>query len=211
MGSAGGSYAVDCLAIGMTTLNRVMELYIDGAKYGGADALLDGKRSSSPNSRPSFMAGDRCGVKLLFRSKPTDLSATSALELDAGATIVMSAKTASGTDLLFSVSTFAASGSEDDKGYAGTLDLNTAECLAATASLENNASVSIYIDVEVRDAGNTERLTYRVQAYLHKQIYSSEVAPGTVDLPAAILVAPGGSRWQIGVDDNGLLTMTRVT
>lgn len=194
----------------MATLNREILLYIDGDRPGGLDALLDGKRSSAPNVRPAFMTGDKCSVKLLFRSKPVDLSASSALDLAVGATIVMSAKTKEGTSLLFSVSSFAESGSSDDKGYAGTLDLNTAECLAATASLGNNESVLIYIDIEVRDAGNTERLTYRVAAYLYKQVYAGEVAPTPVLYPIGNFASPDGSIWVMSVTNDGQPTFTKV-
>ena len=93
---------------------------------------------------------------------------------------------------------------------AGTLNLNTSEIETAMVGINYGGSIDLYIDIEVRDAGNTERLTYRATAKLYKQIYAGETAPSIVTLPPAILTSPDGSYWQLGVSNDGQPTFTRV-
>lgn len=194
----------------MATLAREISLYIDGAKHGGVDALLDGTASTPPSIRPAFMAGDKCNLKLFFRARAADFGVSTGYDLAAGSAIVVAAKTKTGTDLLLSVTSFSGTGSGDTQAYQSTLDLNTVPIATATTGLANDAYVDIYLDIEVRNAGDTERLTYRVAARLYKQVYSGEAAPASVALPPAILVAPNGDRWQLGVDNDGNITVTRV-
>lgn len=193
-----------------STLGRTISLYVDGAKYGGLDALLDGKTSAPPSYSPTFMAGDVCTLDVYFRARATDNGVSTAYDLAAGATLVVVGRKSTG-DILFSASSFTATGSgSDDSKMTGTLSLATTEIETALTSVEYGSYISIYVDIELRNAGNTERITYRFEAKLYKQVYSGEVSPSDVVLPAALLESPSGYRYQLAVTDDGQLQLTRV-
>jgi hypothetical protein len=183
----------------MTTLARSVSLYIDGNKSGGLNAALDGTLSSPPPNPTSLMAGDRCPVALYFRARATDDGASTVLELPAGSTVVMAGRMATGA-LLFASTGFTAGST----CYTGTIDLGTAAIEAALAGTAYGASVTIYLDIEVRDAANLERLTFRIVASLYKQVYGDVSA-----LPAVNLLSPSGYSWALTIDDDGNMAQTR--
>jgi hypothetical protein len=191
----------------MATLNREFLIYIDGAKWGGLDATLDGTSSAPPSLPHCFMAGDRATLKLFFRARDAANGPSTADTLPAGSTIVVAGRVAASDGaLLFVASSFSASGD----AYAGTVDLNTDAVATVMTSVAYGTYLDIYLDIEVRDAGDTVRTTYRINARLYKQVYAGEIAPSVVVPPAAILESPSGYRWQLAVTDDGQLQMTRV-
>jgi hypothetical protein len=193
----------------MATLTRDISIFIDGSRSGGLEAVLDGKASTQRAYPHALMAGDSCVLNIYFRQRSTANSASTAYELPSGSTLVVAGRTTSG-NLLFVSSDFVVSGTSDDVRMAGTLNLNTSEIETAMVGINYGGSIDLYIDIEVRDAGNTERLTYRATAKLYKQIYAGETAPSIVTLPPAILTSPDGSYWQLGVSNDGQPTFTRV-
>ena len=197
----------------MTTLNRQINIYIDGDKPGGADCALAAK-TSTPGGVLTIMAGDYVPCKVFFRRKSDTGAASAALALQTGATVVVSGKplkSLSDAVPLFAATSFVSDGSTDDQGYLGTLDLNTSEIAAAmTALTAGKKYLDIEVDIEVRDAGNTERVTYRISAQLYRQAYDGGTAPSPVTLPPLIMTdTVDGSRWQLSVAD-GQLTITKV-
>ena len=192
----------------MGTLARAVSFYIDGAKSGGLNALLDGTTSAMPSLAPALMAGDKCACNLFFRERDSENGASDPMDLPAGSTIVMAARLATAdSDVLFVSSDFAGG---EGESWDGTIDLNTTPITTAMANVKYGSAVDINIDIEVRDAGDTERLTFRFAAKLYRQIYEGGVAPSVVVLPAAILESPDGSRWQLSVDDNGQIAAERI-
>jgi hypothetical protein len=192
----------------MATLSREIALYIDGDKSGGLDAVLDGTNSTPPNYPTALMAGDKCPLKVYFRQKATDNTASTYLDLPAGSTLVVAGRTTSG-NVLFASTGFAASGAGTEAScYVGTIDLATAEIEAALAATPYGSAISIYIDIEVRNAGNTERLTFRGYAQLYKQVYDG--SSSATSIAFGTMTAPDGGVWQIGVTDDGQPTFTKV-
>lgn len=192
----------------MATLSREIALYIDGAKSGGLDAVLDGTNSTPPNYPPALMSGDKCPLKVYFRQKSTDNTASTYLDLPAGSTLVVAGRTTSGS-LLFASTGFAASGAGTEAScYAGTIDLATAEIEEALTSAAYGSAIAVYVDIEVRNAGNTERLTFRISANLYKQVYDG--SSSATSIAFGTLTAPDGGVWQLGVDNAGEITKTKV-
>jgi hypothetical protein len=182
-------------------------LFIDGMRPGGADAALDGTTSTSLSSPVSFVAGDVLTLKLWFRERATDGGASTAMTIPSGSVIVVGGKLASSAgELLFSATSFAA----DGDGYIATLDLNTTPISTALSSTSHGGHLDIFVDIEVQNAGNTARATYRVNGRLYKQVYAGETSPSSVVTPTPVLLSPDGSRWQITASNDGELTLTKV-
>jgi hypothetical protein len=191
----------------MATLSREIAIYIDGSRSGGLDAVLDGKLSTARSYPHALMAGDKCPLKLFFRARDPQNGASTALELAAGSTMVVAGRTTAGV-ILFASSSFAAAGTGDDAHMLGSIDLATAEIETALTAVNFGASIDIYIDIEVRDAGNTERLTFRAAAKLYKQVYDgSSIA---TSIAFGTMTAPDGGVWQIGVTNDGQPSFTKV-
>jgi hypothetical protein len=203
--------SLDFPAMGMATLSRELSLYIDAQKPGGLNAILDGLLSSPPSYPPSFMAGDKVPLKVYFRQRSATNGVSTYLDPDVGATLVVAGRSVNSGTLLFAASSFTIQGTGTDAAcFSGTIDLATAEIEAALASVNYGESVDMYVDIEERNAGNTERLTFRANCRLYKQVYSGETAPASVTLPPAVLTAPDGSLWQLTIDNAGQLTSTRI-
>jgi hypothetical protein len=192
----------------MATLSREIALYIDGSKSGGLDAILDGPNSTPPNYPAALMSGDKCPLKVFFRQRATDNGASTFLDLPAGSTLVVAGRTVTGS-LLFASTGFTASGAGTDAScYAGTIDLSTEEIQTALVSTNYGSALSIFIDIEIRNAGDTERLTFRTSARLYKQVYDG--SSSVTSIAYGTMTAPDGGIWQIGVTNDGQPTFTKV-
>jgi len=195
----------------MATLNRAIGWYIDGASSGGRNALLDGVSANPLNLSPSLMQGDKLTVQLYFRAIGSVGADTTALELAAGYTLHLVGKLkdsiGSGA-VLFAVSSWTKPESGDY--YYGTLDLNTEALNAAFSSAADEDTLDVSIDIEYRDAGNTERLTFRVEAQIARQVYQgTEATPApSVSFP---LTSPSGYVFSLTIDDDGELSSERVS
>lgn len=182
-------------------------LFIDGMRPGGADAALDGTTSTSLSSPVSFVAGDVLTLKVWFRERATDGGTSTAMTIPSGSVIVVGGKLASSAgELLFSATSFSA----DGDGYIATLDLNTTPISTALSSIDHGRYLDIYVDIEVQNAGNTARATYRVNGRLYKQVYAGETSPSSVVPPTPILLSPDGSRWEIAASNDGEIQLTKV-
>jgi len=198
----------------MAELSRVYSLYINGDKPGGLNALLSGKTSSQIIETPAFMQGDRFALRLFFRKPGATLNdASTAYELPATFSLVLSGKLATaiktGSNLIL-VSTWTKTGTGDDVYYSGSMDMNTAELTAAfeTASAD---TLSVYVDIEVRDATNSERTTYRVPVTVYRQVYDGQMEPSPLGYPEIVMVSPNGSYWKVGVADTGQVEIVATT
>jgi|GEM_PF-5269412 len=162
----------------MSAFTRYFNLTID---LGNPSNPLLGASTSLGRSSTSvqFTQGD----KFTLRIFPTWNSATCALE-DGSAIVFAARQTGIFTgELLFSATIF--SKYTDESGliyYEATLDLNTqaiADVLPA-----NTASVAFTADIEIQNAANTERLSYRFAGTIVKQAYNgTEGVPTDADPP----------------------------
>jgi hypothetical protein len=200
----------------MATAIPEINLFLDYAKPGGLEPLLASFKSRPVYTRPAVMAGDVCKLRLYFRIVGATAESDSTEEtLPAGSTIVVAAKPASNlaaTSLLFCASTFTeVSGISGAKCYEGEINLSTAEIVSAMALLAPTADrITARVDIEVRNAGNTSRVTYQTSVDIFRQVYSGETAPSTVTLPPSVLTAPDLSQWQLTIGNDGQLSATRI-
>jgi hypothetical protein len=196
----------------MTTLNRAIKWYINGDLPGGRNAMLDGLTANPPQLKPALMQGDTLPLQLYFRQPGLVGADTTALTLAAGYTLYLVGKLASEIDsgaALFAISTWTSPG-EGQEYYAGTLNLNTEAIAAAFAASGAGDTLDIAVDIEYRDAGNTERCTYRADVQLFRQVYQgAEVLP----TPSATypFVSPSGYVFEQTIDDNGQLSIRRIS
>lgn len=188
----------------MSDLAISKKIYLDGERSGGPDASLDGTASNPPSTPYSFVAADRFPLEVYFRQRAVDNGASTALNAPSGSTCVIAGKTASGTLLFAEVLT----ASSDH--YAGTLDLTSAEVAAAVLGLPNGGSIDLYVDFEVKNAGETNTLTFRANCKLYKQIYDGGAAPAAVTVPPTVAVSPDGSRWRLDITNDGALQPVKV-
>jgi hypothetical protein len=168
----------------MATLNRIVPLYINGDIPGGLEAALEGKTSQRVARKPQFMAYDCFELDLYFRKPGASAgTASTAYTLPAAWSLVFAAKLKGppiSGDVLFSCASWSETEpSGDDARYIGTLDLNTTAVAAALVANPTLNSIPILIDVEMRNALNSERLTWRIEAELIRQVYANEGAPSS--------------------------------
>jgi hypothetical protein len=171
--------------------DRTLLQYIDITRTGGEPCLLEGKFSSDRRAVPAFIEGDDFPLKLLFRQRATDGGASTPITLEAGSHIIYAGKARGGQDAtvpLFATTSFTVDGTSDDLGYLGIVDLNTTELHTA---LYGKASIDVEIDVEVQNADNTQRISFRITATVKRESYKDGDLPtpvypsfprGTVDL-----------------------------
>ena len=196
----------------MSTISKAYELFINGNLPGGRDALLKSKTDGNAISeKPVWMQGDKCLLHLYFRAPGEPGANSTSLDLGESFSMVLSgALPAAPTVPLFSVSDWAKKG-EADYYYEGVLDLATNPLETAFAADTSATELKVAVDIEVRDPGDTTRITYRANLSISRQTYAGQAAPGAVALPAALLTAPDGGVWQLGVDNLGEITKTKVS
>lgn len=194
----------------MTTLNRAISLYINGDLPGGRNALLEGLTANPPNQKPCLMQGDACPLRVFFRKPGAVGDATTAYTLEEGYTLYLvgklSAELKTG-DVLFSVNAWTSPG-EGEEFYSGVLNLSTEE-LDAAFEAATSGTLDVAIDIEYRNAGNTERVTYRADVQLCRQGYQGSEPVPTPNVAFA-LVSPSGYVFSITIDDHGEINKERI-
>lgn len=183
------------------TWTRRIDYYLDVTKTGGANPLLDGTSSSPLSGTQELMQGDRLPVRLWFR-RPAGQGALSTGEsLEAGFTIRLAGKEdVDDTSLLFLSTAFTEGTEGSDKYYEAELNLATTEIADA---LEEKDELTALVDIEVRNAGNTSRATFRLEVLVNQQVYTgeeSEPTPATPIYPAPedlMLAEPEGGSWRV--------------
>jgi hypothetical protein len=184
----------------MTTVNRAYSLAINANLPGGRNSLLKDSTDSNPISeKPYLMCGDSVPLRLYFRIPVLGANSTTA-ELEAGSVIVLCGTLAETPYTnLFVVSGFALS----SEYYTADINLNVAPVIAALATA---STIDVSIDIEVRNATNTARITYRADVVLCKEGFNSD----TVSTSLAVVASPDGSIWQVGVTNEGQPTCLSV-
>ena len=160
---------------------------VDSAAAGGSP-LLAGKSSSRLSGSPCWIQGDKAPLQLYFRSvADSPLNGSTAMELAAGSAIVIEGKLVADlgkadSEALFSASAFTASGAGDDLYYGAVLDLNGPKITTAFAT-SKNVPLTVRVDVDVQDAGNTTRLKFQFEITLKKKVYEGDPLALPVDHP----------------------------
>ena len=193
----------------MPTLNRFYALIINSKLPGGREAAMISITDGNPVAeKPVFMWGDKCPIRLYFRIPGDPGEDATPCELSADYSLVLAAAQEEGTTELFRVVDWVKVGADADIYYEGMLDLNT-DALASAFATPSISSLDVAVDIEYRDAANTNRLTYRVSAVIYRQRFSDTgVVPST--LSAAYLRSPDGSTWQLTVNDAGQMAVIKV-
>lgn len=195
----------------MTELARTVSFYINGDLPGGHNALLDGLTANPPNVKPTLMQGDKCLLQLYFRQPGVPGADTTAYELADGFTLRLVGKPADDIktgSVLCEITAFE-QGESEAEYYEGTLDLTTQALIDAFGESASD-TIDVALDIEYRDAGNTERLTYRADVQICRQVYQGDEATPTpsVSFP---LESPGGYVFSVTVSDEGVLSVERVS
>jgi hypothetical protein len=199
----------------MATAIPEINLFLDYYKPGGVEPLLEEFKSKQVYSRQAFMSGDVCKIRLYFRKRGATAESDSTEEtLPAGSTIVVAGRNSTDltSALLFCANAFSeVTGLNSSKCYEATLDLNTETMLAAMTGLATTVTkITAVIDIEVRNAGNTSRVTYRTTIEIYRQVYAGEIAPSPLSLPPMTRTDELGGVWEIGVTSTGQTTWTKV-
>jgi hypothetical protein len=195
----------------MSTISKAYRLVINADLPGGRNSLLKAiDDGNSISETPIWMQGDKCSIRCYFRTPGDPGEPSTSIELDAGFTMVLSGVLKdTPADSLFTVSAWTKEG-EGDVYYLGALDLNTIALNAAFAANADADQLDVLVDIEIRDAGNTEWITYRAEIAIARQAYAGEMAPSPVLYPFGNLTAPDGGIWQVGVTNDGQPTFTKV-
>lgn len=170
------------------TWSRTISIYIDIDRPGGQACVLNGTQGGYRASPHGFMQGDKFTLRVYPRTVSSGIGAlTTSVQLAAGSKVVFSAKaSAASSTTLFGIEELEAPGSPTDPYYyEGLLDLNTAELATALGSAQ---SLNVVADVEIQNADNSERLSFRIPITITAQVYDNELPP----------VAPGSELEIIG-------------
>ena len=180
---------------------RTFDLYINLAA-GPAGPLLASSASLATGPKPIWNQNDKFTLRLWFLTPAGSINTPPTITaLDDGAVIALGARPAANLDndgLLFSASAFTATTDGDGNPYYyADLNLNTE---ALGTALTGQKSLMVLVDLQVQNAGNTERLTVPQFAatILRDVIRGDEGVPVSGDpvypVPAAIeLVARKGA------------------
>ncbi|HTJ78544.1 MAG TPA: hypothetical protein VL357_06070 [Rariglobus sp.] len=158
----------------------------------------------------SWVAAD-CFLARIFFLKPSVNFGTAAdiAVLEAGDTMVLSGKNAAGTLLFSAIDWAPVTEGADDAAvtrYEGVVDLNTVPLLALFSG--NTTQVTITGELEVRNAGNTRRLSCQFDLQILRQSYAGESAPNpaTPLYPAPnelALITPANGTYRIKTNETG--------
>jgi hypothetical protein len=182
---------------------QIYDIYLDRGKPGGQTCVLNGVSSQALQSNHQMLQGDTLRLRIHWRTAGGYGAVATSVTLDAGDAMVLAGKLATdpgAVDALFSCATFVQGAAGADNYYEGVLDLNTAELATAlTSALYEDCSV----DVEIQNAANTERLSYRLTVRVHKQVYAGTegTTAGSPPYPApdslALKTPTGGMQKEI--------------
>lgn len=195
----------------MSTISKAYELFVNGKLPGGRESLLKSLTDGNAISEnPVWMQGDKCLVHVYFRDPGLPGASATGMTLDESFSMILSGALPSApTVSLFSVLDWTKKG-ETDVYYEGTIDLDTIPLQSAFSADSAAEELEVRVDIEVRNPGNTTRITYRANVSVSRQIYAGETAPGSVAAPAALLTSPDSSIWQLGVNNDGQPTCIKI-
>jgi hypothetical protein len=191
---------------------QVYDIYLDRSKVGGQLCVLAGTSSSLLSATLQMISGDKLRLRLHFRAVAGYGAISTSLTLDSGDVVVLAGKLASNpgaSNALFVCDSFALVAGTDNY-YEGVLDLNTTEL---TTALTSATFVDCVVDVEIQNAGNTERVTYRLSARVNKQAYAGTegTTPGDLLYPSPSALAVKAPAGDLQKEINGVWHMKNVT
>ena len=168
----------------MSVLTPKFSIIIDADLPGGAYPLLTAQGTPAPV--PQWVVGDVFDLSIRFARKPTTYGGVLTYLPLAGSwsiTAGLKVNRAAATSLIASASAF---GLSETDIYTASLSLNTVAALAVAAA---GSVSSVWMDVEVADAGNTQRVSYQFAVQLNPQVYA--VGDPNPDPEDPIYPAPG--------------------
>lgn len=174
------------------SIGRTAEIYLNAAQWGGSFPLLNADGSTA--RIPEFIACDVFELSLRWLSLPSAIRGAPTVEALPGSwAIVFAIKAArDDSDILASASSFSLVTGDGDTRYTATLSLDTDPAIPV-----GTTPLNVWCDVEVSNAGNTERLTWQFQAVINPQTYNGESSPTPAEpaypAPGAIPVRCVGS------------------
>lgn len=167
---------------------RSLDLFLNVAAPVGAQLVRSAGNLAAPE-RPNWIAGDKFALRLNLRQPGSGGTGSQAVELEEGDVITFAGVKSGDDTVLFLASEFEdVSEGDEDPVYEALLNLNTEELGTA---LGDDASMLVVVDVEIRDAANTERRTLRFSVTILQQVYEGDApAPTAIpDYPAAADIA----------------------
>jgi len=207
---------------------RTRTLYVDVDAVPGVNVLLQPDSPNPLNTQTAFVQGDRFTLRVAFmkRKPPEEVGGLDGVvyqELAAGDVLVLAGR--EGGNVVFGQTLFVADGFvkvvvEEDEAerifYEAVCNLHTT-AIARLFQERRTTTMAIAVDLEVQNAGNTERVTYRFGATLLSEAYQGEEPPEEAGLlyppPSAlvtadrVVIAPG---WRIVVGPDGAITTEEV-
>jgi hypothetical protein len=168
--------------------------------------LVRGAGNLSPVERPIFIFGDKFPVRLLLIQAGDNGVGSTPVLLDPTDIINLAGSIDTSADtILFLATGFTNVGDDTNPVYQAVLDLNTEELLAA---LGNDDSLLVNVDVEIKNAANTQRRTLRFQASILQQVFEGDEPPpvSIPDYPDAAsiaLKAPANGTYRIKTTVDG--------
>jgi len=156
----------------MSEIALQLAFYIDADAPGGGRCLLDGLTSSNYRAGIVYgITGDRVPLRLYFRRRSAAAGgASTAAQWPAGSAVVLGGKVEAAGATLVRCSAFTLVAG-DAPYYSGVLSLDTVALRDAALEAASDA-ITLLVDVEVRNAGNTERVTFRFSLTILAQVYS---------------------------------------
>ena len=189
------------------SLTPIYQMIIDADAPGGVFPLLTAEGATAPS--PKFVAGDHFDLFLQFARRPAALGGDLTYLALSGSWSIMVGMRASrlaSSSLLASAVDFGVSGD----GYMAALSLNTTEMLAVFATTATPQT--IWMDIEIADAGNTRRVTYQFAVSINPQAYmagETDPTPAEPEYPApgaipvrmvgSVDISPGATSVDIDV------------
>ena len=198
------------------SFGRVANLYIDVDAYGnGSYPLLrylhpytDGSvtfngRVETLRTNPTWVLKDQVVLRANFLRRTSERNGATPVRLAGGSTMGFRGKINFAGGTLFHAPSFTEVHAGDGVYYyEAPLSLNTVELIAA---IDTAASLACKCDLEIRDAGLDERLSFQFDATILQEIYETVDDPEEIDLtyPAAedIVVKHRGTHAMTAKED----------
>lgn len=201
--------------------SRELSFYLDLNAYGTTSVLLDGTRSERLASTPGFVQGDKMTLKLFPRQRSTAIGAAStSMQLASGSTIRMEVAASSDFDTtLVTVTGWAEQSESGVYWYTATANFGTSELDTAIGTA---SSLAVKVGVEIRNADNTERMSFQFDATIAREVVDGTDITGEDPIPDQMVNAAaanlrqksdgtfqlwdyGTSKWRTPVLNNGVL------
>lgn len=165
--------------------DRYIEIVVNLSARGETTFLVS-IAAVTPRRILDLVQADAFPVRFRFvRATGVSNAPLEVVQLAAGSVIVFTGKLTSalsGSTLLFFADAFTEDEDDDGYFYAGIINTATASVLAAFAALSpSKQTLALTVEVEIQNAGNTQRLSFQNDAILRRQVYAGEGDPAETD------------------------------